>query len=288
MPLPIPQLNNLQSQQGFTLLELLVVVGILAVIAGSTIFANRSQTIDNAKVTAAITEMQNIRHALLQYKTDNFELPDQESPADFAFLFVKPTDDNNSDGEEDIQPWNHDYQTGWRGPYLSSGDSGLVDMSDNLDITGKKIHEDTNEKNLFVVTSSAKTLIRGIPDPFSFKAIHALPDPATFGSPTFTAALALIDARTPCNETIDNNQCLLDWRLVGQDDPDDPDFPYLPLAQKGRPYLAFDLDARDKARIVSMGPNGKYDIGKMLDSDGDEVSCASYPNTTDDLILCLY
>jgi len=265
MPLPIPQLNNLQSQQGFTLLELLVVVGILAVIAGSTIFANRTKTIDNAKVTAAITEMQNIRHALLQYKTDNFEFPDQESPADFAFLLEQ-------DGLDD---WNNDYQTGWRGPYLSSGDSGLVDMSDNLDITGKKTHEDTNEKNLFVVTSSAKTLIRGIPDPFSFKAIHALPDPATFGSPAFTAALALINARTPCNETVDNDKCLLDWRIVGQADNDDP------FQQKGRPYLAFDLDVREKARIVSMGLNGKYEV--------DEVThCASYINETDDLILCLY
>jgi len=255
MPLPIPQLNNLQSQQGFTLLELLVVVGILAVIAGSTIFANRTKTIDNAKVTAAITEMQNIRHALLQYKTDNFEFPDQESPADFAFLLEQ-------DGLDD---WNNDYQTGWRGPYLSSGDSGLVDIGDNLDFNGSG--------KPYIIGSSAMTIQRGIPDPFSFQ-------PVTNGKDKPSSS-------TPCDDSPNaNNQCLLDWRMVGQTDADNP------LPQKGRPYLAFDLpnkndDAaikevkRVKARIVSMGPNGKYDIGAV-------THCSSYVNTTDDLILCLY
>jgi len=254
MPLPIPQLNNLQSQQGFTLLELLVVVGILAVIAGSTIFANRTQTIDNAKVTAAITEMQNIRHALLQYKTDNFEFPDQESPADFAFLFVKPTDDNNSDGEEDIQPWNNDYQKGWRGPYLASGDDGLVDIGGNLDINGSG--------KPYIIDIDKKNLQRGIPDPFIFA-------PVANGD-----SKPLISS--PCDDSADaNNKCLLDWRMVGQTDADDP------LQQKGRPYLAFDLDDIDKARIVSMGPNGIYDSGTVS-------NCSSDANTTDDLILCLY
>jgi len=53
------------------------------------------------------------------------------------------------------------------------------------------------------------------------------------------------------------------------------------LQQKGRPYLAFDLDDRGKARIVSMGPNGIYDSGTV-------TNCSSYTHATDDLILCLY
>jgi len=253
MSLPIPQLNNLHSQQGFTLLELLVVVGILAVIAGSTIFANKTQTIDNAKVTAAITEMQNIRHALLQYKTDNFEFPKKSttsdptilvSPATLAFLLE----------QSDEKTWNNDYQTGWRGPYLSSGDSGLVDIGDNLKFDGSG--------KPYIIDSSAITLQRGIPDPFIFA-------PVTNGE-----SKPLISS--PCDDSADaNNKCLLDWRIVGQTDADDP------LQQKGRPYLAFDLDKRDKARIVSMGPNGIYDSGTVS-------NCSSDANTTDDLILCLY
>jgi len=251
MSLQTPQHNNLHSQQGFTLLELLVVVGILAVIAGSTIFANRTQTIDNAKVTAAITEMQNIRHALLQYKTDNFEFPEQDSPADFYYLFQN---DKDEDDTPDIPVWDHDYQAGWRGPYLSSGDSGLVDIGDNLDIDGSG--------KPYIINTSTMELQRGIPDPFSFKAVANGEEKPS--------------ASTPCDDSPNaNNKCLLDWRMVGQADNDDP------FQQKGRPYLAFDLDVREKARIVSMGPNGKYDIGAV-------THCSSYVNTTDDLILCLY
>ena len=65
-----------------------------------------------------------------------------------------------------------------------------------------------------------------------------------------------------------------------------------PYLEKGRPYLAFDLNLPYKARIVSMGPNGIYESGTVGNS------CSSYvvpyddpndeQNPPDDLILCLY
>lgn len=296
-----PNLN----QQGFTLLELLVVVAIMAIIAGSSIYGSRVNSIKKATDTAVMAEMHNIRKALLQYKTDNFEFPEKDngrdSPADFDFLFSTPTHDSDGDGVEDIQLWNNDYQKGWRGPYLTSGDSGLVDIGDNLKLDGSgKPYDINNNANIVGIDNNTSNYQRGIPDPFSFP-------PVANGQPKSSIAF-------PCDETKDNNnnnnydndQCLLDWRMLGLSDEDkkeltDEEIQALtdeqkerrrPYLEKGRPYLAFDLNVPEKARLVSMGPSGIYHSGKV------ENSCSGYvvpyddpndeQNPPDDLILCLY
>jgi len=242
-----PQTN----QFGFTLLELLIVVGIMAIIAGSTLYSGSASSINKAKKTAVTAEMHNIRKALLQYKVDNFEFPSQSSPADLYFLFGN---DKDNDKTLDRPQWNNDYQTGWRGPYLASGDSGLVDIGDNLQRDGSgKPH---------IIDEGAKNLQRGIPDPYSLGAVKN--------------SEAKYSISTPCDDsTGTNDKCLLDWRMLGQSNADRP------LQQKGRPYLAFELNDTNKARIVSMGVNGKYDSDTM-------GNCANHTNETDDLILCLY
>ncbi len=107
-----------QNESGFSLLELLLVVGILAIIASIGIYSFEGRRGD-AQDTAAMAEMQQLRQALLNYHRDNFEFPStRQSPADFSFLFV----------QSGLDDWNHDYQKGWRGPYLASGDAGLLSV----------------------------------------------------------------------------------------------------------------------------------------------------------------
>ena len=261
------------EQRGFTLLELLVVVGIMAIIAGSSIYASNTNSLKKAADTAVMAEMHNIRKALLQYKTDNFEFPEKDkgrdSPADFAFLFSKQTYIDDDDNVVDVEDeWNNDYQKGWRGPYLTSGDNGLVDIGDNLNFNGSGEPYD--------IDYNATNFQRGIPDPFSFPPVANNEDKSS---------------TSPCIETKFNDKCLLDWRRLGQTGVN------VPLKKRGRPYLAFDLNIRDKARIVSMGPNGIYESEEI--NDEDELSCSFYINRpvkptdesaeelSDDLILCL-
>ncbi len=222
---------------GFTLLELLVVVGILAVIAGVSI-ASFGETDEQAQIKAAKYEMEQIRRAIMRYRQDVGVLNQPASPADMEFLYQQGA----------VDSWNIDYQTGWRGPYLTSGDGGLVDMGDGLNSNG------TGSP----VAGSANTLIRATPDPFVLPSV----------------ANGVAWQVEPCQEDSANDRCLFDWRFVGQVDNDEPHERF------GRPYLLFDLN-NGNARIVSMGPNGKYDLS------GGET-CPVDSSATDDIVLCLH
>ena len=242
-----------QRVSGFTLLELLVAVGIMAALAGVAYTASGSR-VDDSKLIAVDSEMLNIRAALLRYKQDNFEFPTRTSPVDAGFLFDLPGDSVDPWAPGDA--WDPDYQRGWRGPYLHSGDSGLVDVGDGVGLNG------TGAPHT-VVTAVHKRQ-RAIPDPFVAFPVDVDDDDGK----TNMASI--------CDDSPDaNNACLFDWRLLGQIDSDDP------ISRRGRPYFLFDLDSEDtqEARVVSLGPNGVYESS--------ELSCPAAAGG-DDIVLCLY
>lgn len=229
---------------GFTLLELLVVVGIMAALAGVAYTASGSR-VDDSKLIVVDSEMLNIRAALLRYKQDNFVFPTQTSAVDAGFLFDQLAADS----------WDPDYQRGWRGPYLHSGDSGLVDVGDGISLNGTGCPHKVN--------TSQHKLKRAIPDPFT-----TFPVDINNAKPNIGAV---------CDDSPNaNDACLFDWRLLGQDDIDDP------ISRRGRPYFLFDLNG-EGARIVSLGPNGVFDSSQS--------SCSTIPTITvadDDIVLYLY
>ena len=65
------------AQQGFTLIEIMVVVVIIALLAG-VIVTNLAGRTDQAMVTVAKTDMEGIANALDTYKLDNFNYPSTE------------------------------------------------------------------------------------------------------------------------------------------------------------------------------------------------------------------
>jgi len=227
---------NIKSR-GFTILELMMVVAILAAVSGAIIFS-QGETLDDTNQRLAIVEMQAIKNALLRFKADIGRFPvTTKGPADFSALYEKPS------GETD---WNINTARGWRGPYLTRNGEGLVDISDDLVSSGTG--------NPAVISSTWREEVQSVADPF-------------INWP------AKDSAHRPCSNADADDDCLLDWRSQ----TDDPRH-----ARWGRPYLLFELEIPDRARLMSMGPNGRYESASCAGLD-----CASCSPGGDDILLCL-
>lgn len=224
-----------------------MVVAILAVVAGS-LMLKQGETTEKAKASMAISEMNHIKKALLQYRQDMGGLPTPANPADFSSLYVI--------GGSLI--WNPDIGRGWRGPYLTALGEGHTDIGDNLknDGTGSPVMIDT---------APGKLNVRSVAD-------------------TFAARPVLPGSYDPCVENAMNNNCLLDWRTLADDGDTDDEDGDKAHDRHGRPYLLFELNIDNRARLISMGPDGRYDGVTCPSASASCVTCS--PNG-DDLLACL-
>jgi general secretion pathway protein G len=113
------------AQRGFTLIELMVVLVIIGLLA-ALIVPNVLDRADDARVTAAKTDVSNLMQALKLYKLDNQRYPtgEQGLQALVAKPGTSPVPANWKPYLEKLpqDPWGHPYQ------YANPGVKGAVDV----------------------------------------------------------------------------------------------------------------------------------------------------------------
>ena len=118
-------LYKLRNQQGFTLIEVMVVVVILALLAAIIVPKIMSRP-EQARIVKAKQDILAIENALDLYKLDNGSYPTNEQG--IAALVTKPTqppvptDWNGYLKQVPTDPWGHAYQ------YTNPGKHGEVDV----------------------------------------------------------------------------------------------------------------------------------------------------------------
>jgi general secretion pathway protein G len=130
---PLPTLGSVTAsarpaparQRGFTLIELMVVLAIIGVLA-ALIVPNVLGRADDARITAARTDVGNLMQALKLYKLDNQRFPSTEQGLNA--LILKPTTEPVPGNWKPYldklpkDPWGRPYQ------YLNPGIKGEVDV----------------------------------------------------------------------------------------------------------------------------------------------------------------
>jgi general secretion pathway protein G len=117
--------SSSRRSRGFTLIEIMVVLVIIGVL-GALIVPNLIERIDDSKVTAAHTDINQLMQALKLYKIDNQRYPTSEQGLEA--LVRKPTSGplppNWKTYIEKLpnDPWNRPYQ------YLNPGVKGEIDV----------------------------------------------------------------------------------------------------------------------------------------------------------------
>lgn len=135
----------LARSRSFTLLELLVVVGIMATVAGA-LAVSLSGATDQAREDMTLRELAELKRAVLQFRADTgffprrgpFDLDTRPNgavptPAEGAAWFDSPANlsqllENPLPATHALRAWDASRRRGWRGPYLARNAAREVEV----------------------------------------------------------------------------------------------------------------------------------------------------------------
>ena len=119
-------MKKLRLNQGFTLLEIIVVVAIIAILA-AYIAPKVAGRVDDARISKAKSDIRVLESSLELYKLDNFTYPSSDQGLDA--LVNKPSGENTKNWREggyikklNKDPWGNDYR------YQFPGNNGEFDV----------------------------------------------------------------------------------------------------------------------------------------------------------------
>jgi general secretion pathway protein G len=146
----IDALTARNTQRGFTLIEIMVVVIIIGLLAAFVVpqFLGR---VDDARITKAKGDIQALETALTMYKLDNFNYPG--SDAGLGALVRQPTDGSAKNWRAggylqrlNKDPWGNDYKYAYPGTH--GGEYDLYSMGADGQPDGEKLNADIGNWNL--------------------------------------------------------------------------------------------------------------------------------------------
>lgn len=233
---------------GFTLLELLLVVSLVAILSSMAVVAYDSNADESIAMPLVQSEMNEIASALRQFRRDVGIYPPVSHPADFSPLFVFVDEDGDGiDDDYAYRRFNRDTARGWRGPYLER--RGIACVAFN------NFHTEVPDTD----------------DPNSDIPLAKL-DPFRHGSEIAGISWHEYDATNQCklgNKRLQGMQGGV-YLLVDMPLPPDAEAPASPVPRF--------------PRIVSVGPDGRYGGTNMTDPcQPNRVVDAG----KDDLVMCL-
>ncbi len=150
-PNPAIQLNmkKLKSNRGFTLLEIIVVVAIIAILA-AYIAPKVAGRVDDARISKAKSDIRVLESSLELYKLDNFVYPSGEQGLDA--LVNKPSGEGTRNWREggyikklNKDPWGNPYQYQYPG---SNGEFDVFSLGSDAAVGGEGEAADIGNWNL--------------------------------------------------------------------------------------------------------------------------------------------